>query len=329
MAPNDKDDGEANSSRLTSEQDAAGKQGILNAQQVLEYLHYDIATLWHQIRQLTPDIDVKLIRTMNRFRGGLVIGDAGENGAFKLDHNRQVIIIDWKAIVMLIHMVDRLPSIQDSMEKKAILTRVIEVYVVHEILHIGQGLVRYRDVQKLKTVAPLDLLGLYDLIADHDAARFVAALSLARSGGSSRERFLNELLTTHFMVNAIALRTFKAPADKPQKRHRFLGIALHAALLHEVLSNNRWREFEERRFSLETAIYPYCSLETGQIVLTQPADCPRLLGIFAHVPIDFLQGTLNGLDSDPFEVTIQRAKQLLYLVGILPVDDDPSNEQVA
>lgn len=298
---------------------------LKGAQAVLDHFLVDLHEFHPTVRRFVPDLDAKLVKVLNRYPQGFRIGSVRANGAFLADQRHGLITLDKGAIIALAKTLKKLFPGANDLDTEAMLFRAVEVYAVHEALHIEQGLSRFADVQKVKLVGPRDLLGQFDLLADHDAARFVAALAVARMGRARRVSFLHELLLTESMVNAIAPQTFKAPPDKPHKRHRFLGIALHVALLNHLLIRNSWEQFEKRNFSLDTPLYPYVSLDDGQVILTGMGVSPKLIGS-AHAPTDFLRTVLDGLDSEPFHHSVQRAEVILYLAGILPAVETAADE---
>lgn len=285
----------------------------IDPQHTLQLLYFDLHDCRVGARRLVPDIEKKLLSILGQFPRGFEAGDTKGSGAILLD--RGVIVLDRGAIEMMWETISSLG--EDAETEAALLVRAIELFAVHETLHISQGIARIDDVQLIKRVAPLDVLGQLDLVADHDAARFVAALHVARGGGEGRQRYLEELLTTQVMINQVAPQTFKAPADKPHKRHRFLGIALHAALLHRLLSTGRWMEFEERHFSLDEPIYPFVGVEVGQIVLTRIGSVSGPVVTIIQVLPSFLKELMDGLDTEKFATSFARVAKVIENIPFL------------
>ena len=288
-------------------------------QRVLDFLHRDLNVLYANVRVFTPDILIKVIRPLNRFRNGFEISDISGDGAFYLDRTREIMTLRRDAIEAMIKMVISHPATKSTSDIRAIAERLVEAYALHETIHISQNLVKFAEVGHVKQLASPDLLGILDLLADHDAARIASALHVVRIGGSDRRRFLDELLKTLVVVNEIAPRTFKSPPDKPHKRRRFFGSVLTTTLLSSTLRTDTWREFERKRFSLETPLYPYFDLNTGRTMVLGLAPEPRILVPSRGVPLKLLKETVESLDSSPLELTMRRAREILVYLRILNI----------
>ncbi|MGP9820936.1 hypothetical protein ACTZWW_13045 [Salinarimonas sp. NSM] len=255
---------------------------------------YDLHHLCPAIRKFCEDLDLKIIRPLNRLSGGVAFEYLSGDAAFEIDEDEKRMLLNLNAIEMIFANILELDSLANYTETVALSERLVELYVLHELIHVSQNLYRFSDVQALKRLASHDRLGELDLLADHDAARFVAAVMMARSQASGRNGFLNHLLTSLVAMNTVAPTTFGAPPDKPHKQRRFLGSAISTAFLDEAGCD--FAAFEQQFFPLDTPIYPYFGRQSGEVLLFDARG--------------------GGLVVEPFQVKARVVEELHDLVAV-------------
>lgn len=199
-----------------------------------------------------------------------------------------------------------------------------EQLVVHELDHVTTGLIQFSDVQHLKAIAGLNVLGEMDLVADARAAQICARLEMFRAQERGKANYASRLQQQLLVMGTYAFPAFQAPAGKMHKRQRFLGLAMMAARVSGYLWNDC--RLDEGELPIDTPIYPYVDL-TGRILLCAFNPDRMLLGNAVDVDARLLKQTCDELDSVTFARSVARAGRLLEQVG--PVAGPVANQLIA
>jgi hypothetical protein len=191
-----------------------------------------------------------------------------------------------------------------------------EQLVVHELTHVGVGLVHFEDVQPFKELVGNNALAELDIVADGAAAHICALLEHHRAGERGELAVARRYLHQLFLMGNFALPAFRAPADKPHKRRRFLGLAMMAARANTCLASGTMPDVTAGELPLYAPIYPYTTNEGDVIVCAFNPD--RIVwGRKASVDRGLLAQTLDELDTAPFALSVHRASTLLQQIGRL------------
>ena len=192
----------------------------------------------------------------------------------------------------------------------------VEQLVVHELAHVGIGLVHFEDVQPFKRMVGTDVLAEIDIVADGTAAHVCALLETLRADErgslSLPHRFLDQLT----LMGNFAFPAFHAPPNKPHKRRRFLGLTMMAARVKSHLNVGSLPDVGAGELPLYAPIYPYTNCE-GEVLICAFNPDRVIWGRAAKVDKILLALTLDEIDAAPFAVSVARASKLLQQVGRL------------
>jgi hypothetical protein len=117
----------------------------------------------------------------------------------------------------------------------------VEMFVVHEVTHIGQGVPHFSAVQILKDTEGELLLGKLDIDADVLAAKTLAWLQNFELGDGSREEFVRRFGDALYFLTRVCIPAFGVTLAKRGKLTRALGLFLmfvRAAALDRYLSDS-------------------------------------------------------------------------------------------
>jgi hypothetical protein len=158
----------------------------------------------------------------------LSFADIGPDAAFVMQDDGRQMIFSNQAAMALAEVVSSQSEIAKE-DRPSFFRSLIILFILHEARHVTQGLSAHADARALKDIGQGDVIALYDLIADIDAAKAFAAFQCYAA-----ESFTPEAFETHF-VEALTLNVFYClpafgfPYEKPAKMGRAIGLVLMLA----------------------------------------------------------------------------------------------------
>lgn len=214
--------------------DTFGNVSEVRAEECLRPLNPSRVCLWI-IRELQRDLIVHegrirrfvtgyddVLKPLKGVKSFALTQEAGE-AAFVLDKKSGRMAISSQGLDRMISQAAKLERGRLGRANKRL---AVETYVAHEVVHIGQNLADFADVQDIKISAGVELLGQMDLMADIRAGSVVAGVNLARKGPVDLLSYAKELKATLSFQGEVGTKAFKAPATKIHKVQRALGLAL-------------------------------------------------------------------------------------------------------
>jgi hypothetical protein len=271
-----------------------------------------------RLRRVVPDFRAFYQPALEVYSRPFRVARLPGDGAFAQDERRRLLTFNVAGFQLFHAPIDQLERQGAIPPEQAVIARAIanEQLVAHELVHVGQNLSHFEDVQVLKRLAGPQVLALLDVAADASAARLCARIEMLRAQEKGWTRFAWRLQQQLYVMGEFAFKAFKAPADKPHKRQRFLGLTMEAAMTNQALESKRAPRRDAGELPLGTAVFPYfetdgslmiCALDPGLVLWGRPAA----------VDPDLLRLTCEEIDTAPFAVSVARAKVLLAQVGPL------------
>jgi hypothetical protein len=201
------------------------------------------------------DFDRNYGRLFQRLEKGFSISSERSEAGFFYEDNHVVLFPDGLDLI-LENILNRrdLPAVEGMREE--ILRHGIEMYVLHEVRHITQGIPDFSTVQMMKQVSGPDTVGKFDLIADVDAAKVQAAIITLRDGDWDEAIYFTNLRNSIFLCGEIGLDVFKAPLSRPHKVRRIVGLAITALRIETALPMLRFTSSHRLDVPLDSAIWP-------------------------------------------------------------------------
>jgi hypothetical protein len=244
----------------------------------------------------------------------------GTTAAFVVDRDRHQLVFNSAALEVFQRQINDME--RDSLipvEMAAVARHIaIEQFVLHELPHLTiQGIGNYEDIAPLKKLAGREALAEFDLRADFLATRVGARLEMLRAGERGWQCYASRLLQQQYVMGEFAFKAFKAPAEKPHKRQRFLGIAMATALTRNALWNARPPRKSAGGLPIGTPIMPYFDTD-GLMILFKFDPEKSMWGRPRTVDSNLLISTCAGLDERPFASSVDKAARLLEQYGTIP-----------
>lgn len=229
------------------------------------------------------------------------------------------------------HIVGMLARIADDVEADALVSPAerrlaptefgrlmrlaVEVFLLHEIRHISQGISEYGTVQKLKAASAKPIIGTLDLIADRDAAYAYALLQSIEARDISVKVYLQHFAEALFFGLTYGFPAFKV--DQPHKTARALGIAMMLARVVAAQRAGTLEAQQESMLPLHTTLIPHIDpTETAIAVLATTPDL-RLVTIEAELDRATVQHLCARLDSGESMPVLEETMQLMRSMRML------------
>lgn len=291
----------------------------MNTQEILECAHNlqrDLVGFTPRLSRAVPDFRARFAPVLAAHPLPFQIKKLRDDGAFAVA-SRQL-IFNLNSFRLFHAPIDRMERQRLIAPDNATIARqiAIEQLIIHEMTHLTIGLISFEDVQHLKTLMGPNVLGELDLIADTTAARICARLEMYRAQEKGAANYAWRLQQQLFVMGNFALPAFGAPADKPHKRRRFLGLAMMTARLNDFL-NQSGRKLPTIEYPIDTPLYPYVDPVSG-IMLISAFNADRTIwGKTANVDIGLLKQTYHEIETATFAETVNRASILLKQTGVL------------
>lgn len=295
------------------------EEGSLNTQEILECAHNlqrDMVGFAPRLSRVVPDFRARFAPALAAYPLPFQIKKLRDDGAFAVATRQLVFNLN---SFRLFH------APIDRMERQGLITAdnasiarqiAIEQLIVHEMTHLTVGLINFEDVQHLKTLMGPNILGELDLIADATAARICARLEMYRAEEKRTANYAWRLQQQLFVMGNFALPAFGAPADKPHKRRRFLGLAMMTARLNDFL-NQSGRKLPAIEYPIDTPLYPYVDPASGVMLISAFNADRTIWGKTANVDAGLLKLTYDEIETATFAETVNRASMLLKQAGVL------------
>lgn len=170
----------------------------------------------------------------------------------------------------------------------------INLFVIHEIIHIRQNFPDFATVKKIKAGLPGLGLPLLDLAADLLSAWVCAHVEAAHAGERGRavlKHYVNCLMLSYVLGSMVY-----DSREKDEKRQRMIGVVMSAVLAQAMHDGMLRKEAISEGWHLLTPIFPlhlpqsqtFNGLVTGQLpgLLLSDRDhrpSPELMQIWEHV----------------------------------------------
>jgi hypothetical protein len=195
--------------------------------------------------------------------------------------------------------VDNSPHQLQESEIGRLVRLAIELFILHEVRHLSQGVDEYESVQKLKIIAE-KLVGQFDLIADRDAAHAYALLRGAEKKKSNFGDYIRHFGEALFFMGQFCFPAFKTPLNKPHKVARALGLTMMLAriALAQTLGYDAKRA---NSMPLDTALMPEIAPDWAKITIFAFNPDLHLVAIAVEVDPIMLESICERLDDGNFE----------------------------
>lgn len=277
-------------------------------------LQNDLLHFGPRLARVLPDFSYRYAPAMRRYPRPFRVKKLSGDGAFEAA--RRQLTFNATSFEMFHAPIDSLQASGNLPPDIAAIARdiAVEQLVLHEISHITVGLVHFSDVKALKGLIGVSALGELDLIADVSAARIGARLEMLRAQERGSANFASRLLQQLYVMGNYAFPAFRAPADKPHKRQRFLGLAMMAARILDFMQRTPSCQLGDSELPIDTPLHPHFDAD-GNILISAFMPDRVIWGTAARVSPELLQKTCDDLDRVPFAVSVARAGILLQQIG--------------
>jgi len=285
-------------------------------QESVEILHRDLLHHRAEITRARPDFEVRIGRYLSASKP-FEVRPLASDAAFEFTEPNHF-VFNANAFAAFHKPIDELER-ADGIDAQAAMDArqmAIEQLVLHELAHVGIGLVHFEDVQPFKEMVGVNALAEVDVVADGTAAHICAVLETLRAGERGPTALARRYLHQLMLMGSFAFPAFHAPPDKPHKRRRFLGVTMMAARVKAHLDAGVLPDVDAGELPLYAPIYPYTG-DKGDILVCAFNPDRVLWGRKAKVDKNLLALTMDELDSSTFAVSLDRATRLLQQIGPL------------
>jgi hypothetical protein len=282
-------------------------------------LQNELVARGSQLSRCVPDFGSRYLPVLRKFIRPFRVEAIATDAAFEADLNERQLTFSKASFEMFHRPINEAEAYGLIPPEIATIARQIasEQLIVHELAHIPQGIVHFEDVEALKTLVSPMVLGEFDLVADASAARLCARLEMLRAEEKGWPCFADRLVQQLYVMGEYAFKAFKAPANKPHKRQRFLGIAMMTAVAQDALSRGEPPRRTAGGFPIGTPLFPYFDQLDGSMLIFAFDPDRVVWGRPGRVDRDLLRQTCEGLDTVSFAVSVSRAAVLLEQFGQL------------
>ena len=292
---------------------------ITKLQSALHALQRDLSHHAAYLARVLPDFRPRYLPLLDRYSQPFRVRRLDHQGAFEVNNRRDQLTFNASSYESFHRPIFALEQAGGITHDHAEIARHIatEQLTLHELSHVTVGLVDFADVAPFKELVGTRALGETDVVADISAARICARLEMARAEERGWAGYASRLLQQLYVMGQFAFPAFRAPADKPHKRQRFLGLAMTAALTRDFLRRAVGPNVKAGEFPLGTPLFPYFDEDSGKMLIGAFNPDRQMWGRVATVDPELLKQTLSGLDNEPFHVSVDGAAKLLAQIGQL------------
>lgn len=236
-------------------------------QEQAQLLQQEVAYYAPRLSRAVPGFRAQFTPLLSTYTKPFLVKALRTGAAFRLGRDGQL-VFNYSSFRLFHGPIDKLEAAGKIPAYEADVARrtAVEQLIVHELVHVSLGLISFFDVQVLKALAGTNALGEDDLQADVTAAKICARLEMFRAEEKGNENYATRVLQQLFVMGSYAAPAFGAPADKPHKRQRFLGLAMMAARLHLYLEGGGKLGIGEP--PIDVPIYPLVDAGQGQVLLS-------------------------------------------------------------
>lgn len=306
------------------------RSSITSLQSALQELQRDLGHHATYLARVLPDFRPRYQPLLEHYSQPFRVRRLDHDGAFEVNNRRRQLTFNATSYELFHQPISALQQAGGITRDHAEIAKHIanEQLTMHELSHVTVGLVHFADVAPFKELVGTRALGETDVVADVSAARICARLEMARAEEKGWAGYASRLLQQLYVMGQFAFPAFRAPADKPHKRQRFLGVAMTAALTRDFLRRDVGPNVKAGEFPLGTPMFPYLDEDSGRMLIGAFNPDRQIWGRLANVDPELLKQTLSGLDTVPFQVSVDRAARLLAQIGQLRASGlrDPETE---
>jgi len=243
-------------------------------------------------------------------------------GAFEYDLSRMAIRFRKTVIEKVVREVGDLSDSAmgaDGLARMRLAQTAVNLFVLHELMHIVQNFPNYSDVAPIKAGLGPNGIPMLDSAADAEAAWICAWIECRAAGFESEEEFLkfygNALLLS-YLIGAFVFSV----KGKPEKMQRSLGLLMLCVLVQS--KSNGWLA-EGKPYldwDIRTALFAF-DLERAKSFNAIVMDrIPSLLMTKSHqVTPALLDRIWSGLGNVPAEESLAAVFEAFVAVGVIEV----------
>jgi hypothetical protein len=184
----------------------------------------------------------------------------------------------------------------------------IQLFLLHELSHVHQGLAQFETVQIIKDLDQPDLLGQLDVIADRNAAVLFAGIHASHDP----ETFLAKFEQALYLMGNYAFPAFKFPREKKHKVSRALGLCVMLSRI--VMCTQRHLPQDE---ILELLVPLYVYFGNDSILVLELSPTSKIVGYKAGLNETFIQGLTNSIGERPFKQLLAETIALCKVLDIV------------
>lgn len=225
------------------------------------------------------------------------------DASFELNSARNAVLFNAGHIAKIIQQIELAEGAfagrpNASEDLRQLQTMSTDLFVLHEIDHIGQGVPTFEDVQAIKLTEGPGFIAKLDILSDRDAAVTAAWLNAIEKGDSSYEAYKHYFLEALFFLCVACVPAFGVRLDRQDKVSRALGIYLMLVRISEGERLGLHPSFLDGSFlSIDAPLMPTFSKD-WRILTVSTTDLQVL------VP----NGEMNPLWGPGFAIHLQRGQ---------------------
>jgi hypothetical protein len=176
----------------------------------------------------------------------------------------------------------------------------VNLFIVHELMHIRQNFPSFASVSMVKAGLPGFGLPIFDLVADIVSAWICAHVEAERNGITNPEEILPAFVTTLTLSYTVGAFVFDGRTN-PGKRQRLLGIVVSTVLAKAKIEGVLCEEHIQ-----------YSWRPTSPVLVLNIEECR----VFNAMVVDAMSGLLLGADN---QSASKDAEEFWESVGLRPI----------
>jgi hypothetical protein len=205
----------------------------------------------------------------------------------------------------------------DGLASQRLVQVAVNLFVLHELLHISQNFPDFATVPTIKSGLGPTGLPMLDVAADTVAAWICAQIEFRAANERTHDDLLRHYVNCLILAYQIGAFVFQV-ADRPEKQQRALGLIMAAVLVQAKLEGVLDEE------AIHPVWEPMCPLYAFDLEKAQSFNAlviDRLPGLLMAKPMQVTKSLLDRIWSsigvDPLETTLELVAEAFIAAGVI------------